>query len=62
MNFLSGINTNTKDGFAEALLICLRNLKNKNGELVACRLSFDPLEEIEMAKHIADAMLKARGE
>lgn len=55
--FVTGIDKTTVDGFAEALLISLIALKDKEGRYLAVRLSNDPLQNIELARQVARSML-----
>lgn len=54
---INGLDKTTNDGFAEALLIAISNLKNGDGLRVNIRLSQDPKEMIDFAKQISHMML-----
>lgn len=54
---IDGLDKTTKDGFAEALLIAISNLKNEQGLLLNVRLSDDSKQSIDFAKQIAQMML-----
>lgn len=54
---LNSIDKTTEDGFAEALMIAISSLKDKQGLLLRVRLSDDMEENIDFAKQIARMML-----
>lgn len=55
--FIDGLDKTTEDGFAEALLIAIGDLKNKDGLRVRVTLGDDFEEDIAYAKQIAKMML-----
>jgi hypothetical protein len=58
-NLIDGLDKTTVDGFAQALLISISNLRDEQGNLLWVRLSHNPIENIRFAKDIARMMLKA---
>ena len=54
---IDGLDKTTEDGFAEALLIAISNLKNEQGLRVRVTLSDDFNEHTRFAKSIARMML-----
>jgi hypothetical protein len=58
-NLIDGLDKTTVDGFAQALLISISNLRDEQGKLLWVRLSHNPTENIRFAKDIARMMLKA---
>lgn len=59
-SFITGLDKTTVDGFAEALLIAMMSLTDKNGLLLAVRMDNDPNENIRLAKEVARMMLKEK--
>jgi len=56
-DFIDALDKTTEDGFAEALLIAMSNLKNEQGLLLYVRLSDDTKQSIDFARQIARMML-----
>lgn len=56
-SMIDSLDKTTVDGFAEALCMALLSQTNKNGLLIALRLSDDPNENIRLAKEVAKMML-----
>ena len=56
-DMVNSIDKTTEDGFAEALLIAISGLKDKQGLLLNIRMSNDTKESIDFAKQIARMML-----
>jgi len=56
-SMIDSIDMKTEEGFAEALMIAISSLKDKNGLLLRVRLSEDPTEMIDFAMQIARMML-----
>ena len=56
-DMVNSIDKTTEDGFAEALLIAMSGLKDKQGLLLNIRISNDTEESIDFAKQIARMML-----
>ena len=56
-DFIDALDKTTEDGFAEALLIAMSNLKNEHGLLLYVRLSDDTKQSIDLARQIARMML-----
>ena len=54
---IDGLDKTTEEGFAEALLIAISNLKNEQGLLLNVRLSDDTKQSIDFAMQIARMML-----
>lgn len=54
---IDSIDMKTEEGFAEALMIAISSLKDKNGLLLRVRLSEDTEEMIDFAMQIARMML-----
>jgi hypothetical protein len=54
---IDSIDMKTEMGFAEALLIAISSLEDKQGRLLRVRLSEDPEEMVDFAKQIARMML-----
>jgi hypothetical protein len=50
----------TVDGYAEALLICIASLKDKEGLLLGMKLGDTIDDSVFFCKQIAERMLKAR--
>ena len=55
--WINGLDKTTVDGFAEALCMALLSQTDKNGLLIAIRLSDDPHENVRLAKEVAKMML-----
>ncbi|CAB4122377.1 hypothetical protein UFOVP37_6 [uncultured Caudovirales phage] len=55
---IDGLDKTTKSGFAEALLIAISDLKNKDGLRVRLTLGDDFEEHIGYVKQIAEMMVK----
>jgi len=58
--FIDGLDKTTKEGFAEALLIAISNVKNKDGLLVSLTLGDTFEEHIEYVKQVAEMMVKEK--
>ena len=58
--FIDGLDKTTKEGFAEALLIAISNVKNKDGLLVSLTLGDTFEEHIEYLKQVAEMMVKEK--
>jgi hypothetical protein len=56
-DLINGIDKTTEHGFAEALMISIRSLKNKNGLLVNVQFGKDMNEMNDFAMQIARMML-----
>jgi hypothetical protein len=56
-DLIDGLDKTTEDGFAEALLIAISSLKNKQLLLLNVRLSEDTKQSIDFARQIARMML-----
>lgn len=56
-SLIDGLDKTTEDGFAEALLIAIRSLKNKDGLLVSVTLGDNIESHIAYARQIAKMML-----
>jgi len=56
-SMIDSLDMKTEIGFAEALLIAISSLKDKQGLLLWVRLSEDPEEMVDFAKQIARMML-----
>ena len=56
--WINGLDKTTVDGFAEALCMALLSQTDKNGLLIAIRLSDDPHENVRLAKEVAKMMLE----
>jgi hypothetical protein len=54
---IDGLDKTTEDGFAEALLIAISNLKDPQGLLLNIRLGEDYSQHINFARQIARMML-----
>jgi hypothetical protein len=61
-DLIDGLDKTTVDGFAEALLIAMSNLRDDQGRYLGVRMSDDFDEHIRFAKDIAKMMLKASGQ
>jgi hypothetical protein len=61
-DFIDALDKTTEDGFAEALLIAMSNLKNEQGLLLYVRLSDDTKQSIDLARQIARMMLNKEKE
>lgn len=57
---IDGLDKTTVDGFAEALLIAMTELRDDQNRRLLVRLSNDMDENIRFSKNIAKMMLKAR--
>jgi hypothetical protein len=57
---MDGLDKTTENGFTEALLIAISNVKNKDGLLVNVTLCDDFDEHIGYIKQIAKMMLKGQ--
>jgi hypothetical protein len=57
---IDGLDKTTVDGFAEALLIAISNVKNKDGLLVRLTLGDTFEEQIEYVKQVAKMMVKEK--
>ena len=57
---IDGLDKTTKAGFAEALLIAISDLKNKDGLRIRLTLGDDFEEHIEYVKQIAEMMIKEK--
>lgn len=57
---IDGLDKTTEAGFAEALLIAIGNVRNKDGLLVRLILGGTIEEHIEYAKQIAKMMVKEK--
>jgi hypothetical protein len=57
---IDGLDKTTEAGFAEALLIAISSVKNKDGLLVRLILGDTIEEHIEYAKQIAKMMVKEK--
>lgn len=57
---MDGLDKTTENGFAEALLIAISNVKNKDGLLVNVTLGDDFDEHIGYIKQVAKMMLKGK--
>ena len=58
--FIDGLDKTTKAGFAEALLIAISDLKNKDGYRIRLTLGDDFEEHIWYVKQIAEMMVKEK--
>jgi len=54
---VNGLDKTTENGFAEALMICIANLKNEQGLLINVRLGDTIQDQIRFSKQIARMML-----
>ena len=54
---IDGLDKTTNNGFAEALLLAISQLRNKEGLLIGASLSDDPAENIRYARDVARMML-----
>jgi len=57
---IDGLDKTTVDGFAEALLIAISNVKNKDGLLVRLTLGDTFEEQIGYVKQVAKMMVKEK--
>ena len=57
---IDGLDKTTEAGFAEALLIAISNVKNKDGLLVRLTLGDTFEEHIEYVKQVAKMMVKEK--
>ena len=57
---IDGLDKTTKVGFAEALLIAISDLKNKDGLRIRLTLGDDFEEHIGYVKQIAEMMVKEK--
>ena len=57
---IDGLDKTTEAGFAEALLIAISNVKNKDGLIVSLTLGDTFEEHVEYAKQIAKMMVKEK--
>jgi len=60
--FIDGLDKTTEAGFAEALLIAISDLKNKDGLRVRLTLGDTFEEDIGYAKQIARMMIKEQSQ
>ena len=59
-SLIDGLDKTTEAGFAEALLIAISNVKNKDGLLVRLTLGDTFEEQIGYVKQVAEMMVKEK--